>query len=130
MTFLQVNLLDPDVPIEQVNYLAGHRGPERQQDGGPRVMVGRGKGKAPVASKRRGRASGGVCGLSAAAWQGGACACGIGGFAGSDGGWRSVRLRQLRLTFRNLLFAVFVEGIHDIVQMLVYDLAVASHHRH
>ena len=29
--------------------------------------------------------------LSAAAGQGGACACGIGGFAGVRGGWRSVR---------------------------------------
>ena len=54
----------------------------------------------------------------------------IGGFAGVRGGWVSVRLRQLRLTFRTLLFAVFVEGIHDIVQALVYDLAVAPHHRH
>ena len=63
--------------------------------------------------------------------QGGGVACGgLCGFAGISGGWRSVRLRQPRLTFRNLLFAVFVEGIHDIVQALVYDLAVAPHHRH
>ena len=39
MTFLQVNLLDLGVPIEQVNYLAGHRGPDQQQDGGTRMLV-------------------------------------------------------------------------------------------
>ena len=44
--------------------------------------------------------------------------------------WGSVRLRRARLTFRNLLFAIFVERVHDIVQALVYDLPVASHHRH
>ena len=93
---------------------------------------------APVASKLMARAVVlGVCGddagqaastgLSAAAGR--ACG-GICGFAGISGGWRSVRLRQSRLTFRNLLFAVFVEGIHDIVQALIYDLAVAPHHRH
>jgi len=55
---------------------------------------------------------------------------GICGFAGNSGGWRSVRLRQPRLTFRNLLFAIFVKRIHDVVQALINDLAVASHHRH
>ena len=52
-------------------------------------------------------------------------ACGISGFAGITAGWRLVRLRRARLTFRNLLFAIFVERVHDIVQALVYDLPVA-----
>ena len=55
-------------------------------------MVGRGKGKAPVASKRRGRASGGVCGLSAAAGQGGG-AVAIFGFVGVRARGQSVRLK-------------------------------------
>ena len=31
------------------------------------------------------------------------------------------------LSFGSLLFTVFVEGIHDIVQALVYEIAVAPH---
>ena len=34
------------------------------------------------------------------------------------------------LLFRYLLFAVFVESIHDIVQALVDDLPLAPYHRH
>jgi hypothetical protein len=38
-------------------------------------------------------------------------------------GWRP-------LMFGCLLFGVFVEGVHDVVETHVYDLAVASDHRH
>jgi hypothetical protein len=62
--------------------------------------------------------------------QQGVHAADIDGFAGSIGGYRSVRLRQPMLLFRYLLFAVFVEGIHDIVQALVDDLPLAPYHRH
>ncbi len=48
--------------------------------------------KAPFASKRRGRASGGV--YDALRGAGGVACGGICGFAGSGAGWRSVRLRQ------------------------------------
>ena len=34
------------------------------------------------------------------------------------------------LLLRYLLFAVFVKCVHDVVQALIYDLTVASHHRH
>ena len=65
--------------------------------------------------------------LSAAAWRVRADMCGFAGMSGGGGrfafGWR-----PLKLGF--LLFGVLVEGVHDMVQALIYDLAVASHHRH
>ena len=48
------------------------------------------------------------------------------GFGGVSGGGRSGHLRLQSLPLRTLLFAVFVERVHDVVQALIYDLAVAE----
>ena len=32
------------------------------------------------------------------------------------------------LLFRYLLFAVVVNRVHDVIETLIYDLAIASHH--
>ena len=52
------------------------------------------------------------------------------GFANNRAGGQTVHLRLQSLPLGSLLFAVFVERVHDVVQALVYDLTVASHHRH
>ena len=51
-------------------------------------------------------------------------------FVGVSGSRQSGRLCCGMLLFRYLLFAAVVKGVHDVIEALIYDLAIASHHRH